>query len=56
MLGEIVGATTSSGQAPGPVSVGTHPRLYVERVLAGVSTDVLRKIMHDTAATLYGLK
>ena len=42
-------------QAPGPVSVGTHPRLYAERVLADVPTNVLRKIMHDTAATLYGL-
>ncbi|MGE4605460.1 MAG: amidohydrolase family protein [Myxococcota bacterium] len=43
-------------QAPGPCSMGTHPRLYAERVLADVSIDVLRKVMHDTAATLYGLE
>ncbi len=42
-------------QAPGPASVGTHPRLYAQRVLADVAPEVLRKIMHDTAATLYGL-
>jgi predicted TIM-barrel fold metal-dependent hydrolase len=40
-------------QAPGPVSAGTHPHLYAEKVLAGVSEPTLQKVMHDTACELY---
>ncbi len=43
-------------QAPGPASVGTQPRLYADRVLGDIPTDVLRKVMHDTAARLHGLE
>ena len=42
-------------QAPGPVSAGTNPRLYADRVLGGVSDATLQKVMHDTAAELYGI-
>lgn len=42
-------------QAPGPVSAGTHPRLYAERVLSGVPEETVAKVMHDSAAALYGL-
>jgi len=42
-------------QAPGPASAGTHPRLYADKVLAGVPDRVLAKVLHDTAARLYGL-
>ena len=42
-------------QAPGPASAGTHPRLYAEKVLARVPDATLRKVLHDTAAQLYGV-
>lgn len=42
-------------QAPGPVSAGTHPRLYVDKVLGGLPEDTVRKVLHDTAAELYGV-
>jgi uncharacterized protein len=42
-------------QAPGPASAGTHPRLYAEKVLAGIPDATLRKVLHDTAAQLYGV-
>jgi len=42
-------------QAPGPVSAGTHPRSYAEKVLAGLPEDTIRKVLHDTAAGLYGV-
>jgi predicted TIM-barrel fold metal-dependent hydrolase len=42
-------------QAPGPASAGTHPRLYADRVLAGVPEATLRKVLHDSAAALYGI-
>jgi predicted TIM-barrel fold metal-dependent hydrolase len=42
-------------QAPGPASAGTHPRLYAERVLGGLSDEVVRKVVHDNAAALYGI-
>ncbi len=42
-------------QAPGPASSGTHPRLYAEKVLSGLPEEVLRKVLHDTAAGLYGV-
>ncbi|MFP6665643.1 MAG: amidohydrolase family protein [Deltaproteobacteria bacterium] len=43
-------------QAPGPASAGTHPRLYAESVLAGIPERVVGKVLHDTAAELYGLE
>ncbi len=42
-------------QAPGPASIGTHPRLYAERALAGVSEDTLRKVLQDSAARVYAI-
>jgi len=42
-------------QAPGPASAGTHPRLYAERVLSEIAEPTLRKVLHDTAAHLYGV-
>lgn len=42
-------------QAPGPASAGTHPRLYAERAMAGLPEEVVRKVVHDNAAALYGL-
>jgi predicted TIM-barrel fold metal-dependent hydrolase len=41
--------------APGPASAGTHPRLYAERALADVPDEVVAKVLHDSAAALYGL-
>lgn len=43
-------------QAPGPASSGTHPRLYAEKVLKGLPDATIRKVLHDTAATLYGVQ
>ncbi len=42
-------------QAPGPASAGTHPKIYAERVLSGIPEEVIGKVLHDTAAELYGL-
>ena len=42
-------------QAPGPASAGTHPRLYAERVLAGIPEPVLAKVLQTTAQKLYRL-
>ena len=42
-------------QAPGPASAGTHPRLYAERALAGISEPVLAKVLQTTAQKLYRL-
>lgn len=43
-------------QAPGPASAGTHPRLYADKVLAGLPDATLRKVLTDTAAELYGVR
>lgn len=42
-------------QAPGPASAGTHPHLYADKVLGGLSEETLQKVLHDTAAELYGV-
>ena len=42
-------------QAPGPASIGTHPRLYAERALKGVPEDTIRKVLQDNAADVYGI-
>lgn len=41
--------------APGPASVGTHPAIYADKVLAGVPEENIAKVLHDSAAELYGL-
>ena len=43
-------------QAPGPASAGTHPHLYAERALAGISEPVVAKVLQDTALRLYQLR
>ena len=30
-------------QAPGPVTPGTHPNIYAEKTLEGISEDVIAK-------------
>jgi len=43
-------------QHPGPIGGwGQRPRDYAEKALAGVAEPVLRKVLHDNAAALYGL-
>jgi hypothetical protein len=42
-------------QAPGPASIGTRPKLYADKVLSGLDDALLQKVLHDTAASLYGL-
>ena len=42
-------------QYPGPASIGTSPALYAEKALAGISEDVISKVLHSTAAKIYGL-
>lgn len=39
----------------GPQSAAQHPREYASRVLAGVSESVVARVLHGTAAELYGL-
>ncbi|MDP6977251.1 MAG: amidohydrolase family protein [Myxococcota bacterium] len=41
--------------APGPASAGTHPGLYAEKALAGVSAENIGKVLHGSAAALYGI-
>ena len=42
-------------QAPGPASAGSHPHVYADRVLADIPESIVGKVLHDTAAELYGL-
>ena len=42
-------------QAPGPASAGSHPHVYAGRVLADIPESIVGKVLHDTAAELYGL-
>lgn len=42
-------------QAPGPCTVGTHPREYAGRALEGLLDETLRKVLHANAAALYGV-
>jgi predicted TIM-barrel fold metal-dependent hydrolase len=41
--------------APGPASYVDNPAAMVRRHLAGLSSDVARKVLHDNAARVYGL-
>jgi predicted TIM-barrel fold metal-dependent hydrolase len=43
-------------QHPGPRTPAIRPADYAESALANLSDDVLRKVLHDNAATLYGVK
>ncbi|MCU1394966.1 MAG: hydrolase [Ilumatobacteraceae bacterium] len=42
-------------QHPGPRSAGQPPRDYATELLGGFSDDVVRKVLHDNAAAIYGL-
>ncbi len=42
-------------QAPGPASAGSHPRVYADKALSGVPDATLQRVLHDTAARLYGV-
>jgi predicted TIM-barrel fold metal-dependent hydrolase len=44
-----------TSMSPGPQSTAQPPREYASRVLAGTPDDVLEKVLHATAARLYGL-
>jgi predicted TIM-barrel fold metal-dependent hydrolase len=39
----------------GPQSIAEHPRNYASRVLGGVPEPVVERVLHATAARLYGL-
>jgi predicted TIM-barrel fold metal-dependent hydrolase len=39
--------------SPGPASPAEHPKVVVEKNLSGLRDSTLRKVLHDTAATLY---
>jgi predicted TIM-barrel fold metal-dependent hydrolase len=41
--------------APGPRTPAERPRVYAQRVLGDLPEDTLRKVLHDNAASLYGL-
>ncbi|HEB88092.1 MAG TPA: amidohydrolase [Deltaproteobacteria bacterium] len=41
--------------APGPASAGTHPRLYAEKALSDLPEEHVARVLHDSAARLYGL-
>jgi predicted TIM-barrel fold metal-dependent hydrolase len=42
-------------QHPGPRTPARRPRDYAADVLAPLSTEVVRKVLHDNAAAIYGL-
>jgi predicted TIM-barrel fold metal-dependent hydrolase len=42
-------------QHPGPRTPAVRPAEYAESELSGLSDDVLRKVLHDNAARLYGV-
>jgi len=42
-------------QAPGPVSAGQHPGRYAEAVLGDLPEPLVRKVLYESAAALYGL-
>jgi len=41
--------------APGPRTPAERPRVYAQRVLGDLPEDTVRKVLHDNAASLYGL-
>ena len=42
-------------QHPGPATPAVEPRTYADEALGGLPDDVLAKVLHDTAARLYGV-
>ena len=40
--------------APGPATAAVEPREYIAAELGDLAPSVLRKILHDNAAALYG--
>lgn len=45
-----------TSMSPGPASVAQPAREFIEEYLSGWPEDVLRKILHDNAARVYGLE
>ncbi len=43
-------------QYPGPTSSAQHPRDYVEMALGNVPEETLEKVLHSTAARIYGIQ
>lgn len=42
--------------APGPASAGVRPKEYAQDIMADLPDDLIAKVLHDTAAELYGLE
>jgi uncharacterized protein len=42
-------------QHPGPSSIGAFPGEYATKALDGLADDIVARVLHDNAATLYGL-
>jgi uncharacterized protein len=42
-------------QHPGAASIGVCPGDYATRALDGLADDVVARVLHDNAATVYGL-
>src|SRR4029078_7261304 len=43
-------------QHPGPRTPGQRPRDYAQELLGGLPDDVVRKVLHDNAAAVHGVK
>ena len=43
-------------QHPGPRTPAQYPRDYATGALSELDDDLLRRVLHDTAAKIYGLK
>ena len=41
--------------SPGPASFARNPKVVIEESLAGLPEDMVRKVLHDNAARVYGL-
>jgi predicted TIM-barrel fold metal-dependent hydrolase len=40
---------------PGPRTAATRPREYAQKLLGGLPEDVIRKVLYETAAKVYGI-
>jgi hypothetical protein len=40
---------------PGPRTAATRPREYAQALLGGLPEDVIRKVLYETAAKVYGI-
>ena len=45
-----------TSMSPGPASTALPPKQFIADKLGHLPADVLRKVLHDNAAKLYGLK